>query len=57
MYTTPDDFEVPGGDEAASGLLEAEGVWTASDFAEWERAREEAWATWPPDPAEWSPPV
>lgn len=31
----------------ASALAEAEGAWTDDDVAEWERAREEAWATWP----------
>jgi Ribbon-helix-helix protein, copG family len=40
----------PGGeDDLASALAEAEGAWSESDFNEWERAREEAWATWPAD--------
>lgn len=29
-------------------LAEAEGAWTDDDVAEWERAREEAWASWDP---------
>lgn len=29
-----------------SALAEAEGAWSASDVAEWERTREEVWATW-----------
>jgi hypothetical protein len=38
----------PGGeDEFDSALAEAEGAWTESDVEEWERAREEVWATWP----------
>jgi metal-responsive CopG/Arc/MetJ family transcriptional regulator len=27
----------------------AEGTWTKADVAEWEKARNEAWATWPSD--------
>lgn len=37
------------GDDLASALAEAEGAWSKSDVEEWERAREEAWATWPAD--------
>jgi len=36
-----------GEDPLASALAEAEGAWSESDVKEWERAREEAWATWP----------
>ncbi len=36
-------------DDASAALVEAEGAWSASDVEEWERAREEAWATWPVD--------
>lgn len=32
-----------------SALAEAEGAWSKADVEEWERAREEAWATWPTD--------
>lgn len=28
-------------------LVEAEGAWSEDDFLDWERAREEAWASWP----------
>jgi predicted transcriptional regulator len=35
------------GGSLAPALLAAEGAWTESDVEEWERAREEAWATWP----------
>ncbi len=38
-----------GGDDLASALVEAEGAWSESDVEEWEREREEAWATWPAD--------
>ncbi len=38
-----------GEDDLARALAEAEGAWSASDVEEWERAREEAWATWPAD--------
>jgi predicted DNA-binding protein len=37
------------GDDLASALTEVEGAWSESDVEEWERAREEAWATWPAD--------
>jgi len=39
------------GDESAlsTALEEVEGSWSASDVEEWERAREEAWASWPED--------
>jgi predicted transcriptional regulator len=36
-------------DGLVSALVEAEGVWSSSDVEEWERARKEAWATWPTD--------
>jgi hypothetical protein len=40
----------PGGEEVlASALQEAEGAWSESDVKEWERTREEAWASWPSD--------
>ncbi len=40
-------FEV--GDQAGlvPGLAEAEGAWSEGDVDEWERARREAWETWP----------
>jgi hypothetical protein len=38
-----------GVDDLSSALAEAEGAWSESDVAEWERTREEAWATWPAD--------
>jgi predicted CopG family antitoxin len=38
-----------GEDDLASALAEAEGAWSESDVVEWERVREEAWATWPAD--------
>lgn len=42
----------PAGEAEVDGALaEAEGAWSASDVAEWERAREEVWATWPTDPS------
>ncbi len=37
------------GDDISAALAEAEGAWSASDVEDWERAREEAWATWPAD--------
>ncbi len=42
-------LEQGGGDDLASALAEAEGAWSKSDVEEWERAREEAWGTWPTD--------
>jgi predicted DNA-binding protein len=36
-----------GDDDLDTALTEAEGAWSKSDVEEWERAREEAWATWP----------
>jgi len=33
----------------AAALAEAEGAWSERDVEEWERARGEAWATWPAD--------
>lgn len=38
-------------DEIAPALAEAEGAWSEDDFSEWERAREEAWATWATNPS------
>jgi predicted DNA-binding protein len=41
-------FLDPGGeDDLAAELAEAEGSWSLDDVEEWERARKEAWATWP----------
>lgn len=40
-------FLGPGEDDLVSALAEAEGAWSESDVEEWERVREEAWATWP----------
>lgn len=40
-------LEQGGEDNLAPALAEAEGAWTESDVEEWERVREEAWATWP----------
>src|SRR3954452_3686226 len=37
------------GDDLASALTEAEGAWSEGDVEEWEKARKEAWATWPAD--------
>jgi len=42
-------FDQQSGDSLASALAEAEGAWSESDVEEWERAREEAWASWPAD--------
>lgn len=36
-----------GDDDLVAPLLEAEGAWSERDLEEWERAREEAWASWP----------
>lgn len=38
-------------DEIAPALAEAEGSWSEDDVEEWERAREEAWATWSTGPS------
>jgi Arc/MetJ family transcription regulator len=38
-----------GADGLEAALAEAEGAWSESDVEEWERAREEAWASWPTD--------
>ncbi len=38
-------FLEPGGD--GGSLADAEGAWSEGDVREWERAREEAWASWP----------
>jgi Ribbon-helix-helix protein, copG family len=35
--------------DLAAALVEAEGAWSETDVTEWERTREEAWATWPVD--------
>jgi Arc/MetJ family transcription regulator len=40
-------LEQGGEDDLAPALAEAEGAWSKSEVEEWERAREEAWATWP----------
>ncbi len=42
-------LEQGGEDDLASALAAAEGAWSEGDVKEWERAREEAWATWPAD--------
>ena len=42
-----DRFLHQGNDELTPSLLEAEGAWSESDVEAWERAREEAWASWP----------
>lgn len=42
-----DRFLRQGDDELMPSLLEAEGAWSESDVEEWERVREEAWASWP----------
>jgi hypothetical protein len=34
-------------DDAIAELVEAEGAWSKADVEDWDRAREEAWATWP----------
>jgi hypothetical protein len=39
-------LEQGGDDEIAPALAEAEGAWSEGDVEDWERAREEAWATW-----------
>lgn len=43
-------FLAGGVEDVDSALAEAEGAWSASDVDEWERAREEAWASWPAGP-------
>jgi hypothetical protein len=40
-------FEVAAQADLAPELIEAEGAWNESDVNEWERARREAWETWP----------
>jgi hypothetical protein len=42
-------LERGGEGDLAADVSEAEGAWTESDVEEWERARGEAWATWPSD--------
>jgi hypothetical protein len=36
-------------DDFSSALAEAEGAWSERDVEEWERTRQEVWATWPAD--------
>jgi predicted transcriptional regulator len=43
-------FEGGGENDLDAALAEAEGAWSASDVSEWERAREEAWASWQAGP-------
>lgn len=42
-----DRYLGPGEEDLRSALLEAEGSWSDRDVTEWERMREEAWASWP----------
>jgi hypothetical protein len=42
-------LEQGGDDEIAPALAAAEGAWSEADVEEWERAQEEAWATWASD--------
>lgn len=42
-------LEQGGESGVAAALAEAEGAWSERDVEEWERARGEAWATWPSD--------
>ncbi len=42
-------FEHGQGDDLAAELVQAEGAWSKADVADWDRAREEAWASWPAD--------
>lgn len=42
-------FDRGGEDDLSAAIVAAEGAWSRSDVEEWERAREEAWATWPAD--------
>lgn len=42
-------LEQGGEDDLASALAAAEGAWSEGDVKEWEREREEAWATWQAD--------
>jgi hypothetical protein len=44
-----DRFLQPGAEDLSPALAEADGAWSESDVEEWEREREEAWATWPAD--------
>jgi hypothetical protein len=44
-------FEQGGGDDLHAALVEAEGAWSESDVEEWEKAREEAWGSWPTSPS------
>lgn len=40
-------LETGGEADLASELVAAEGAWSARDRDEWERARRDAWETWP----------
>lgn len=40
-----------GDEDLRAALLEAEGSWSDRDVEEWERARQEAWASWPTGPS------
>lgn len=42
-------FERGESDDLRTAMMEAEGAWNESDVEEWEKARGEAWATWPMD--------
>jgi hypothetical protein len=42
-------LEQGAGDDLAAAVAEAEGAWSESDVAEWERTRKEAWASWQAD--------
>ncbi|MCL2770242.1 MAG: hypothetical protein FWD42_09080 [Solirubrobacterales bacterium] len=42
-------FHEGGDDDLLAARTEAEGAWSAADVEEWERAREEARASWPVD--------
>lgn len=44
-------LESGGEGDLAVELAEAEGAWSRDDVEEWERARKEAWATWPVQPS------
>jgi hypothetical protein len=44
-------LEAGGEDDLSAALAEAEGAWSSTDVSEWERAREEAWASWPAGPS------
>jgi len=42
-----DSYLGRGDEDLRTALVEAEGSWSDHDVAEWERMREEAWASWP----------